>query len=262
MNCSEARLALGADPASRNAALDSHLDLCEACAAYAREMQQLDSLLREAMAVPVPRFELPTRPYPVDSDAAAIVPSTREFASGERLAHTPARRLPSAASLKAGTHAFTRRLALAAGIAGVAVLTGLLWIGIPRASLATAVVAHMSHEPDAWATSTTLAGAAVSDVMSRAGVRLEPDRMDVTYAQRCWFRGREVPHLVVQTPDGPVTVMVLPRENVDNRVEFDDDGYHGVLVPAERGSIAVLTRDRADVDLVAAQVLAAIRYAS
>ena len=36
--------------------------------------------------------------------------------------------------------------------------------------------------------------------------------------------------------------------------------FSRLLVPAERGSIAVLTRDRVDVDAVAAMVLAAIGY--
>ena len=84
--------------------------------------------------------------------------------------------------------------------------------------------------------------------------------MDITYAHSCWFRGRHVPHLIVQTPEGPVTVVVLPRERVAGTVEFQENGYHGMLVPAKRGSIAVLTRDRADVDAVAARVLAAIGY--
>jgi hypothetical protein len=84
--------------------------------------------------------------------------------------------------------------------------------------------------------------------------------MDITYAHSCWFRGRRVPHLIVQTPQGPVTVVVLPRERVTGTVDFEEDGYRGMLLPAERGSIAVLTRDRANVDAVAAGVIAAIGY--
>jgi hypothetical protein len=82
----------------------------------------------------------------------------------------------------------------------------------------------------------------------------------ISFANSCWFRGRHVPHLVVQTPGGPVTIMVLPDEEVGGRTAFAEGGYRGMLVPAQRGSIAVLVRDATDADAVASQALAAIAY--
>jgi hypothetical protein len=220
MNCGEARFSLAADPSARTAALTGHLESCASCAAYARDMQALDLRLRDAMAISVPAIPLPARP----------------------------RRL------------FNRPLALAASLAGVAVLAGLLWIGVPRPSLATAVVAHMAEEPNSWETTGAVSGDAVTRVLSRSGIALNPGSPEVTYASSCWFRGHHVPHLVVQTPEGPVTVMVLPHESVDRAVEFQEGGYRGMLVPAERGAIAVLTRDAASVDRLAAIAVAAIDY--
>jgi hypothetical protein len=49
-----------------------------------------------------------------------------------------------------------------------------------------------------------------------------------------------VPHLVVQTDRGPLTVMVLAHEHVEKRGEFTEGDYHGVLLPAGSGGIAVL----------------------
>jgi aminopeptidase-like protein len=64
----------------------------------------------------------------------------------------------------------------------------------------------------------------------------------------------------VRTTDGPVTVLVLPREPVQQSIRFDEGGYRGMLVPASRGSIAVLSRDEADVEQVAQRVAQAIVY--
>lgn len=235
MNCSDARFALAADPRNDDPALLEHLERCSACAAYAGDMHELDRRLREALYVPVPDLKLPSGPYPT-----AVTPPA---SSGG-----PARR------------GATRRFALAAGVAGVAILVGLLWAGFPRQSLASAVVAHMAHEPDAWATTAALSEAQIDAVMARSHVRLAHDLPDVTYANSCWFRGRHVPHLVVQTTDGPVTVLVLPEEPVKQSIRFDDGGYRGTLVPAPRGSIAVLARDGADVGQVAKRVMEAIVY--
>jgi hypothetical protein len=68
--------------------------------------------------------------------------------------------------------------------------------------------------------------------------------------------------LVVAGAGGPVTVMVLTAEPVTSRRSFDERGYRGVLVPAERGALAVLGRDGddADVEAVAARALEALQY--
>ena len=73
-------------------------------------------------------------------------------------------------------------------------------------------------------------------------VRLAAGAGVVSYASSCAFRGHHVPHLVIQTESGPVTVMVLVHERVQKPVQFDEQGYRGVIVPvAGHGSLAVLT---------------------
>lgn len=235
MNCHDARLALAADPRSGERALLDHLADCDSCAAYAADMQELDRRLRDALEVPVPEISLPA----MESPGPALTP----------LPIRPWWR-PAA----------TRLYALAASLAGVALLVGLLWSVYPRESLADAVVGHMAHEPEAWSASESLPRPAVDAVMAAAGLRLKPSAPDVVYANSCWFRGSYVPHLVVRTATGPVTVLVLPHETVERPTRIDERGYRGELVPAPRGSIAVLTRDAGDVADIAARVLAAVVF--
>lgn len=228
MECSKARFLIGADPSNSEKTLVEHLVACAPCAGYLLEIRRLDGRLRTAMTVPVPR----------------VVRTTEPCAKAARRA-----------SLR-----FVPQLALAASVAAVAVLVGLLWIGVPRPSLASAVVAHMAEEQEAWATTSPLSSTDVAQVLAEAGLRLDAGLTGVSYAHSCWFRGRYVPHLVVQTADGPVTLLVLPHENVRERTAFSDGGYRGVLVPATRGSVAVLARDGGDVDAVVARATAAVGY--
>jgi hypothetical protein len=82
-------------------------------------------------------------------------------------------------------------------------------------------------------------------VLRNTHMRLRPDAGVVSYAQSCLFRGQRVPHLVVQTDMGPVTVMVLVHESVSKPTPFDEHGYRGPLLPvAGHGSIAVLAKDQ------------------
>ena len=154
-------------------------------------------------------------------------------------------------------------LALAASVM-VALLVGTLWLGAPHASLAADVVAHMAGEPEAWTrTDAAVPSADLAPVIAEARMRLRPDAGLVSYAQSCLFRGHHVPHLVVQTGMGPVTVMVLVHENVAAARTFDEGGYRGTIVPVpDHGSIAVLVKgeegDLAQVESAAARVKDAI----
>jgi Protein of unknown function (DUF3379) len=140
------------------------------------------------------------------------------------------------------------------------VVAGGVWLTLPQRSLAADVVAHMAGEPDAWRrTEVPVPDPALNAVLQQSKIRLKPDAGVVSYASSCNFRGHKVPHLVVQTPAGPVTVMVLVHEAVRTSLRFDEQGYRGTIVPVPgHGSIAVLMRDSGspsgDISRIAAQV--------
>jgi hypothetical protein len=195
---------------------------------------------------------------PVDAGAAGLeVPGERVRAPlrSVRLASVRTRRR-------------SRWFAVAASVIVAAVVVGGLWLAVPRASLADDVVAHMAGEPQAWTrTNVPVPPDRLAAVLRETGIRLLPGVGTVSYANICTFRGRLVPHLVVQTDSGPVTVMVLSHESAARRQRFDEQGYRGVIVPVPgHGSVAVLSKgataspDR--IDRVAAQVLAAVEWRS
>jgi hypothetical protein len=155
-------------------------------------------------------------------------------------------------------------MALAAGVLLAVVIAAGVWLALPQRSLAAAVVAHMAGEPDAWQrTDVAVPSPELNAVLRESKLRLKSDAGIVSYAASCDFRGHKVPHLVVQTQSGPVTVMVLVHEPVRNPKQFDEQGYRGTIVPVPgHGSIAVLMQDAgsgsADVESIAARVDAAI----
>jgi len=90
---------------------------------------------------------------------------------------------------------------------------------------------------------------------------MRPGAANISYASTCPFRGEKVPHLVVQTAAGPMTVMVLRHEKLAAPVNFDEGGYAGTIVPAGPGSIAVIGHaPTADLDQVALQVRNAVQW--
>ena len=241
MDCADYRRAIFADPLHPGAQLRAHAAACRDCSEYTQRLLRFEGRLERALHVNV------------DALGAAPAGVVLPFAASRRRAGSPQR--PR-----------RRAVAIAASVLAGVLVAGGLWIAAPGSSLAADVVSHMAEEPDAWArTDVAVPQPKLDQVLREAHVRLKPSAGLVSYANSCPFRGHVVPHLVVQTDSGPVTVMVLAHEPVKRSVRFDEHGYRGMIVPVpNHGSLAVLERgpntgNRA-VEGVASQVLGAIEW--
>jgi Protein of unknown function (DUF3379) len=233
MDHEQYRSAIMADPRDPDPAVRAHRESCPECRAFGDSLQRFESRLERALKV-----EIPTRAPVV---AVERIASTRP--------HRPWRRFAIAASL-----------ALGVGLAGV------LWLALPQSSLAADVVAHVQAEPESWQhPDAAVTGPALDAVLRDSKLHLKSDAGTVSYASSCFFRNHFVPHLVVQTESGPVTVMVLTHETVGRSVQFNEQGYRGTIVPVPgHGAVAVLMRgagaDGESVQRIAARVGASIDW--
>jgi len=219
IGCAEYRRAVLTNPRDAPPELATHLADCHECSAYLERLLRFEDRLGRALRVDVRESAEPVRMRP--------------------------RRV------------YRGWLAMAASVVAALVLAGGLWVAAPHSSLAADVVAHMAGEPEAWArTDVPVPASDLDRVLERAHMRLTPKAGMVSYAQSCRFRGHTVPHLVVQTGMGPVTVMVLSYDSVAKTVRFDEEGYRGVIIPVlGHGSLAVLARGP-DADLAVVRKVA------
>jgi len=147
------------------------------------------------------------------------------------------------------------------------VVAGLAWLAVPQSSLAADVVAHVADEPDAWNRHDPLPARELNPILNRAHMSLNPNALAVSYARPCAFRNQMAAHLTVQSPDGPVAVMMLTHESVSSPSHFDEAGYRGMIVPvSDHGSLAILVKAAGtatmDLDAIAARVRGAIRWSN
>jgi hypothetical protein len=253
MSHGQFKRALLADPHDPDPELRAHRESCDDCAAFAERLLRFESRLERAL-----RVDLPAGADWVAPDE----PAARADAHGsDRVVPFPVK-APDLA--RRGAAHGRGWLAMAASVLLAVVVAGVLWVAAPGASVAADVVTHMAGEPDAWRrTDVPVPDAELQEVLRNTHLRLAAGSAMVSYASSCEFRGHHVPHLVIQTDSGPVTVMVLVHERVSKPVQFDEQGYRGVIVPvAGHGSIAVLTHgpdtDMKTVERIAARVLASI----
>jgi hypothetical protein len=135
-----------------------------------------------------------------------------------------------------------------------------VWLLRPSDTLAHEVVAHVREEPDSWLARQQVDAHSIDEALRGAGVKLDFTSDRISYAQSCWFQDHYVPHLVVQTAQGPVTVMILRNQRVSGRRSFHESGMTGVIVPAPQGSIAVLARGGANLQTLATQMQQDVRW--
>jgi hypothetical protein len=159
-------------------------------------------------------------------------------------------------------------MALAAGVAllAIGVALGLRWPRGPEsytpATLSADVMAHAHHEPSSWTEALEpVALRRISGVLERGEIELLDAAQlgPVTYARTCRLRGREVPHLVVQSVAGPAMVLLLAHESPRTELPLSEDGLRGVIVPVGNGSIAIVAADPAAVAAVRQRLNAAVR---
>lgn len=217
--CAEYRRQILAEPTGQSEELRAHRESCEICAAYTQRLQRFESRLQAALRIDVADATVPANVVP-------LVPRSPSRLSG-------------------------RWLAIAASFIGGIGIATFLWLGGAQTTLAADVVGHMAHETSAWTpTDAQVAQPALDAVLQDAGVHLMPGLGRVSYAQSCLFRLHYVPHLVVQSAAGPVTVMVLAHEHVATEQHFDEQGYQGMLVPVPgHGSLAVILRGHGGADV-------------
>lgn len=233
MQCPEFRRLIGADPHYRAPAHVEHAEHCRTCAHYARRLLQLDALILEALRIDV-RSRLDVR---LLSRGGCSRRSYR--------------------SLK-----MRRWLGLAASLLMmIGIVTG-GWLTSSGDTLASDVVAHIYHEPQSLeADSRTVDATLLRDLLARHDAHLAAYAGAITYARSCLFRGMPIPHLVVQTEAGPVTVLMLPDERVDAPVRVHKDGFYGRILPADKGSIAIVGNAPGVTDAVEQRILKVVQWA-
>jgi hypothetical protein len=225
MTHDEARLLIGAAPGEVSPALAEHLAHCPECALFQQQMRRMDQDLSRLFAAPLPaRADIQILALPVIARAKP----------------------------KPVSRGSSGLLALAASLVVSVGLGILFWSLRPQPSLAAGVLGHIALESGSWSEVTPMTAAATDAVLAGAGVSLDPSDTTVTYARSCLFNGHWVPHLVVRTATGPVTVMVLREEHIAARQSFRQNGYSGVLVPSPAGgTLAVIVQGDPDMDDVA-----------
>jgi hypothetical protein len=217
MNCLETRRSLLAAPRGRTPELQAHLTECAECERLASRVDELDTRISEAALVPVPqgladrvlygKRAKPRWPY---AAAAAVL-----FASGLIGFAAP-------------------QVYEASGWSGPMEAVG------PSHPAVAAIAMVVEQQPAYLDESRGVDIVAMEDGLKRLGLSLRKDGVKVDYAARCYMPETECDHLVLDTPDGPVSVILVPDYPVGSRALVADRRMTALVSPAGSGAYIVV----------------------
>ncbi|MEO8101832.1 MAG: DUF3379 family protein [Betaproteobacteria bacterium] len=139
---------------------------------------------------------------------------------------------------------YRRRSTWAAGIAAgvVAVSLSLFMLrhdGPP--AIAVAMLDHVVEESGEWADDGEVSAATTVASLQRVGVPFHDLGYRIRHLSECVVNGRTGRHLVMNTPEGLVSFLIMPQRagEVSRRLELDRGPMQAVLLPASEVAIGV-----------------------
>lgn len=219
MNCEEYRQAITADPSESFDGGAEHVASCETCSVYRTDIRSLDDKIAAALSISVPELKMPELPAIEEDSNVVSMPFRRR-----------------------GRFSAPSWLGIAASFGIAAVLIVRLLAPTPvYDSLADEVLAHLDHEPQALVvTDVAVSERELKRVVSPYVTNLDGDVGLISYARTCVINGKKIPHLVIQGERGPITVLLMPEEEIDAAVTLNGKGVNGVILPVGDGSIAII----------------------
>ena len=218
MNCLEFRRAALANPHHPGHEALAHEASCPTCAHFYRELRMQEEALYEAMNVPVP-------------DGLA-----------DRVLLRQTRGWRERVFLRFAAPALAASLVLAATL-------GLVWKfqadALTPEMLAAGIVAHVEEEQKALRAEQRVPLARLVNVVKRSGGELGEPPGETSYVDHCPLPGGGTgEHLVFNTPHGKLTLILMPGKHITHPVRLDRDRLTVSLMPAGKGSLALVSDNR------------------
>jgi hypothetical protein len=218
MTCLDIRRKLLTAPRERARDASGHIAACRDCGRLAARLDELDARLAEAFLVPVP-----------DALAERVLLRRRP---------KPARRLAIAAAALLGVALSALAPQLweeASGLSSPPVAA----VG-PTHPAVKAIELVVEQQPVLVDAPQGKDLVAMEQDLQRLGLKLDPDAARVDYAGKCYMPETECEHLVLDTAEGRVSVVLVPDYPVGERALVMDRRMTALMNPARSGGYIVV----------------------
>ncbi|WP_198263046.1 DUF3379 family protein [sulfur-oxidizing endosymbiont of Gigantopelta aegis] len=129
---------------------------------------------------------------------------------------------------------------LAASIIMTISLSLFLLPGENGEALAQEVVTHVIEDTHALDVHMNVPKSSIDTMLASYGGKLNGPIGQVYFLGHCIIGAHTGIHMVLNTPQGLVTVFLLPNRSIETSVSLHNEQLKGVLYPSQKGSIAIV----------------------
>jgi hypothetical protein len=106
--------------------------------------------------------------------------------------------------------------------------------------LAQEVVTHVIEDTHALDVHMNVPKSSIDTMLASYGGKLNGPIGQVYFLGHCIIGGHTGIHMVLNTPQGLVTVLLLPNRSIESSTALRDEQLNGILYPSQKGSIAIV----------------------
>ncbi len=223
--CIDVRRELTTDPRNKDANLLQHLVGCDDCSDFLQRLKSFEDKLGKAVKLDVPE----------GLESRIILAQRMESSNAENV-----EQLKSRASY---TNNYKWMSIAAALVLAIGLSLGMFKLGESYA-VQNEVLAHVYEDLYALEKDNRISLVAFNQRLKPFGVKASESIGHVRYATLCPLDNKKVPHFVLDYEGRPITVMFVPWEKSNKRIEFHDQRFKGLLFGADYGTFVVLTEEQ------------------
>jgi len=142
----------------------------------------------------------------------------------------------------------------------VAVFFSLQPVNQHKSNLDQQVLSHIYHEIDHLYEQQDRSLKQVNILLSEFGSHLNRSIGSINYLGSCEIANKKGVHMVVEGTVGPITVMMLPDSPVNSQHLISDKRFNGLIMPAGKGSMAVVGEKGESLKLLQEKLIENIRW--
>ncbi len=123
------------------------------------------------------------------------------------------------------------------------------------------IVEHIQEEPSLMrAVKLPKNDLEMDRLFAQVGAQLNQPVEGMSYAGMCVIEGQKGLHIVMQQNGQPVTVIVMPGQQLAAMEAFNKSDYHGELIPVKGGVVAIVANSMEQVALAQIRFFKAVRF--
>lgn len=248
MNCMDFRRVSLEDPQGLPDSAAQHMVQCASCDGYYRQLLQQERLLERALNVEVPE----------DLVAQTMLRHGFEQRGGTPKALESTQK-PQAITREKVVH-WRKWLAGAAVAASVVLVSFGINLQQPDSmAVAGMLASHVEEEAHTLQLTKPVSQGRLANTFNNVDIQQLAHLGDVTFAGNCLVDGKWAAHLVVQTEQGPVTVLLMPNSQLRDIDQIDGAGGRVQTVTLDGGTMALIGSANGELDQVRERVVSSVR---